>query len=443
MAALDETHDPARRCWVKSANGHPEFPIQNLPFGVFSPADGEARGGIAIGDWVFDIPAALAAGLFSGEAETAARTATSANLNALMALGAGPRRALRWQVSALLAADGAEGARAEVLRSVLLHPAAACTFHLPAAVGDYTDFFAGIHHARNAGRIFRPEGDPLPPAYRYVPIAYHGRASSVRPSGTPVLRPHGQSRPDPAQPPQFGPCRALDYEFEFGVWIGPGNAPGQPVPVGEAAAHIFGFCLLNDWSARDIQAWESQPLGPFLAKNFQTSVSPWVVTPEALAPFRCAQPSRPESDPAPPPYLWDDADQREGALDVALEALLLTPAMAVRGLPPQRLSRASTRDLYWTFAQMVAHHSSGGCNLREGDLFGSGTVSSTEADGCGCLLELTRGGREPVSLSSGETRGFLEDGDEVILRAHCHRQGFVTIGFGECRGRVVGASPSA
>jgi fumarylacetoacetase len=277
----------------------------------------------------------------------------------------------------------------------------------------------------------------LTPNYKHFPIAYHGRASSVRPSGTPVRRPNGQSIPEIGKPPTFGPSQMLDHEFELGAWIGPGNELGEPVSISHAADHIFGFCLLNDWSARDIQAWEMRPLGPFLSKNFVTTISPWVVTPEALAPFRVAQSPRPKDDPQPLPYLWEESDQQAGALDVRLEASLLTPGLAAQGKPAHRLSVANTKDLYWTFAQMVAHHTSSGCNLIPGDLFGSGTISGPTSEGCGALLELTENGTKPIHLASGETRTYLENGDEVIFRAACRRAGYASIGFGECRGTIV------
>lgn len=435
---LDATHDPARTSWVASANGHAAFPIQNLPLGVFSPAGAAPRGGVAIGDMILDLAAALEAGLFSGAARDAAEAAAGPTLNPLLALGAPARRALRQRVSDMLDAQGAERATLETLAGRLLHRAADCTMHLPAAIGDYTDFYAGIHHATTAGRINRPD-NPLMPNYKYLPVAYHSRASSVRPSGEDVRRPNGQRKLPEETAPTFGPCRNLDYELELGIWIGPGNPLGRPIPVGEAADHVAGFCLLNDWSARDIQSWEMPPLGPFLAKSLQTSISPWIVTAEALAPFRMAQPPRPAGDPAPLPYLFDAADQAEGALDIAFEVLLLTPAMRAAGAAPHRLSAAGGDMLYWTVAQMVAHHTSNGCNLRPGDLFGSGTLSGTERGTEGCLLEMTRGGREPVALPNGETRRYLQDGDEVIFRAQCRRPGRATIGFGECRGRVVPA----
>ena len=433
---VEETHDSKRASWVASANGHPEFPIQNLPFGIFTPGGGAPRGGIAIGDAIFDLKAALAAGLFSGAAEQAAAAAAGATLNPLMALGSAPRAALRKRLSALLAADSAERAKIEPLAGQLLHPAADCTLHLPAAVGDFTDFFAGIQHATNAGMRRRPDA-PLMPNYKYVPVAYHSRASSVHASGAHIRRPHGQRILAGATEPLFGPSTKLDIELELGVWIGPGNAPGEPIPIARAGDHIVGLCLLNDWSARDIQEWEMAPLGPFLSKNFGTTVSPWVVTAEALAPFRLAQPPRPAGDPRPLPYLWDDGDQRGGAFDVELEALLQSEAMRAMGLPPQRLSLSNTRHLYWTLAQMVAHHTASGCNLAPGDLFGSGTISAPDASGYGSVRELSQDGEQPIALASGETRKFIEDGDEVILRAHAKRAGYVAIGFGECRGRIV------
>ena len=434
--AVDETHDPRRTSWIAAANGHPEFPIQNLPFGVFSPRGGERRGGIAIGESIFDLKAALAAGLFTGPAAEAAEAAAGATLNPLLALGAGPRTALRRRVSELLAANGSDRARVEQVSGKLLHPAADCAMHLPAAIGDFTDFFAGIQHATNAGMRRRPEA-PLMPNYKHVPVAYHSRASSVHVSGAHIRRPHGQVMPPGAKEPSFGPSTKLDIELEFGIWIGPGNAPGAPISIARAGEHIAGFCLLNDWSARDIQEWEMAPLGPFLSKNFGTTISPWVITPEALAPFRQAQPPRPAGDPRPLPYLWGEADQASGALNVELEVLLQTPAMREKKLPPQRVSVSNTRHLYWTVAQMVAHHTASGCNLAPGDLFGSGTISAPDASGYGSLRELSQDGEKPIALASGEKRSFAEDGDEVIFRAHAARSGCVQIGFGECRGRIV------
>ena len=435
---IDDTHSPGRRSWVASANHHADFPIQNLPLGVFTPPDGATRGGVAIGDDIFDLAAALEIGLFDGLAANAARAASGTTLNPVFALGRDAGLALRRRLGEILDADGPDRPRYEALRSRLIHRADACRLELPATIGDYTDFFAGIHHATNAGKLFRPD-NPLLPNYKYVPIGYHGRASSIRPSGTDVHRPNGQRKPVAEPVPSFGPSRNLDYELELGVWIGPGNELGAPIPVAEAANHIAGFCLLNDWSARDIQGWEYQPLGPFLGKSFLTTVSPWVVTPEALAPFRTSQAARPAGDPAPLPYLLDAADQATGAFDIDLEVFLLTDGLRSKQLPAHRLSAGSTRHLYWTVAQLVAHHASGGCNLRPGDLFGTGTISAPQGDGLGSLLEISAGGRQPVALASGESRRFLEDGDTVIMRAQCRREGFATIGFGECRGTILPA----
>ncbi len=431
---IDETHDRSRKSWVPGADGHPDFPIQNLPIGVFSLDSEAPRGGVAIGDRILDVKAALDLGLLDGEA---AEAAAWAPLNGWMALSAEKRRGFRRAVSALLDADGADRARAEAAGAKLLHRAD-CAMAVPARIGDYTDFYAGIHHAENVGRLFRPD-NPLLPNYKHVPIGYHGRASSIRVSGTPVKRPQGQrKRPDEAEP-TFGPSRNLDYELELGVWVGPGNRLGEPVPIRQARERIVGLCLLNDWSARDLQAWEYQPLGPFLAKSFLTSVSPWIVTAEALEPFRTAQPARPDGDPRPLDYLWDDEDQASGAFDIDLEVLLITPAMREKGLKPQRLSRSKATDLYWTPAQLLTHHASNGCNLEPGDLLGTGTISGPALVGCGSLLELTASGKASIALPGGETRAFLQDGDEVIFRGACHRKGFVPIGFGECRGVVEGA----
>jgi fumarylacetoacetase len=435
---LDETHDIKRRSWVGSANGHHSFPIQNLPFGVFSPPNEEARGGVAIGDEIFDLQRALEAALFKGEAEKAARAASGAALNSFMALGREARIELRRRLSDLLAEDTPEGRQAGGQALRLLHKASACTLHLPATVGSYTDFFAGIHHATNAGARMKRE-PPLLPNYKHIPVAYHGRASSVVVSGTPLRRPNGQRKLVENEDPKFGPSRKLDIELELGVWIGPGNRLGEPIPISHAAEHIVGLCMLNDWSARDIQSWEYVPLGPFLAKNFGTTVSPWIVTMEALAPFRQPQAPRAPSDPKPLPYLWDDGDQASGAYDIAIEALIRTEKMRAQGTPPHRVAASNVNHLYWTLAQLVAHHTSGGCNLQPGDLFGSGTLSAPERSGWGSLWELTDDGAISIDLPTGEKRTFTEDGDEVILRARASREGYVSIGFGDCAGTIVPA----
>jgi fumarylacetoacetase len=436
---LDETHDPARRSWVASAEGHPDFPIQNLPFGVFRRRGkpGPATGGVAIGDAILDLAACADAGLFTGDAERAARACAEPELNRFMALGGRYWSALRRAVSHLLAAD-ARGAPVDPrIRPSALIAVAEAELLLPAAIGDYTDFYASVFHATNVGSLFRPD-NPLLPNYKWVPIGYHGRASSIVPSGTPVLRPAGQTREDPSKPPSFGPTARLDYELEVGFFVGAGNQLGRPIPIADAGRQLFGVCLVNDWSARDIQSWEYQPLGPFLAKNFATTISPWVVTLDALAPFRTAAFERPAGDPAPLPYLHDDDDRRAGGIGIRLEVLLSSARMRAEGLPPARLSRGDLADLYWTPAQLVAHHTSGGCNLRPGDLLASGTVSGAAKDARGCLLELTWRGTEPIRLPTGEERRFLQDGDEVVFRGWCEQEGFVRIGLGECRGEVRG-----
>ena len=353
---------------------------------------------------------------------------TRERLNELLALGPLSRRALRHSLFALLT-----DRRHEAAVAPFLAPIGQVDLHLPCEVGDYTDFYAGIHHATKVGKLFRPD-NPLLPNYRHVPIGYHGRASSVVLSGTPVKRPSGQL-PGP-EGPRLGPTGRLDLELELGVWIGPGNPLGCPIPIGQAAEHVAGFCLLNDWSARDIQAWEYQPLGPFLAKNFQTSVSPWIITPEALAPFRGPAFARGADEPAPLPYLLDADDQAHGGLRLELGVWLQTRAMREAGMPEERLSAGSSEALYWTVHQMVAHHTVGGCNLMPGDLFGTGTVSG-EADGTeGSLLELTDGGARPLTLPTGETRTFLQDGDRLRISATARRAGFASIGFGDCVGEV-------
>ena len=437
---LDETHDAKRKSWVASANvhaqGHGDFPIQNLPLGVFSVRNDTPRGGVAIGDEVFDLKAACDAKLFSGDAEKAARAASGSTLNELMALGAGPRAALRKQLSALLAEGTTESKRAQPLAAKLLHKAADCTLHLPAKIGAFTDFFAGITHAENGGKR-RGAVPPLSPNYKYVPVAYHSRASTVRPTGVAVRRPHGQRVVDGDQLPTFGPCLKMDFELEFGIWVGNGNAWGEPIPINKAGEHIYGYCILNDWSARDIQRWEMAPLGPFLSKNFGATISPWMITPEALAPFCIAQPVRPAGDPKPLDYLWDDIDQRQGAFDLEIEVLIHTEGMRAKGLPPQRISVSNTKHLYWTVAQMIAHHACGGCNLEPGDIFGSGTISGPTPENYGSIAELSFDGTRDITLASGEIRRWVQDGDDIILRAHGRREGFAAIGFGDCCGRMV------
>jgi fumarylacetoacetase len=404
---LDETHDPNLKSWVESANDPAtDFPIQNLPFVTYADPDGLPLAGVAIGDWILDLGWTL--GIDS--------------LAEIMSMPRGERLALRRKIGRLLS-----GPRPADADSMLV--SAETRLLLPCAIGDYTDFYASIDHATNVGRMFRP-ANPLMPNYKWLPVAYHGRASSIVPSGTAIDRPWGQLAADPAGPPVFAPTRRLDYELELGAFLGPGNPMGLPIPPAEAGDRIVGVCLLNDWSARDIQAWEYQPLGPFLAKNFATSISPWVVTMEALEPFRRPAPARPEGDPPPLPHLGVG-----DAFEITLEVWLRTPRMTA----PVRLSRSRFSSMYWTLAQMVAHHSSNGCPIRPGDLIGSGTVSGPEKANRGCLLELTRGGAEPLELENGETRRFLEDGDEVILRGYCEAPGFRRIGLGECRGVIAPA----
>lgn len=434
---MDQTHDPARRSWVAAANEGSDFPIQNLPFGVFRRRDGdeEPRVGVAIGDAILDLVACHDEGWLTGPAERAGEACAAPALNRLMALGRAHWVALRNQVSELLAGDSPAHRANPRLGDRLLVPMADAELFLPAEVGDYTDFYASVHHATNVGSMFRPD-NPLLPNYKWVPIGYHGRASSLVPSGTPVRRPSGQTRVGEAAP-RFGPSRLLDYEMEVGCFVGPGNPLGTPVPIGEAEDRLFGLCLVNDWSARDVQAWEYQPLGPFLGKSFATTLSPWVVTFEALEPFRVPAFTRPPDDPAPLPYLDSPENRAAGGVDVTVEVLLSSARMGELGIAPMRLSRSRMADLYWTPAQMLAHHTSNGCNLRPGDLFATGTISGPTRESRGSMLELTWRGAEPLVLPSGETRKFLEDGDEVIMRGWCERPGAVRIGFGECRG-VVG-----
>jgi fumarylacetoacetase len=443
---LDRTHAPGARSWVESANDpSTDFPIQNLPLGVFRLPAGDARIGVAIGDQVLDLGAAVGGGAirFGDGGPLAGRLAAAcqaATLNRLMALGRPASRTLRAALFDALSVDAPERVRRELERA--MRPVAEVEMLVPAEVGDYTDFYASIHHATNVGSMFRPD-NPLLPNYKYVPIGYHGRASSLVPTGTPIRRPFGQTRNDPAVEPEFGPSRRMDYELEVGFFVGQGNPLGEPVAIAEAAEHIFGLALVNDWSARDIQAWEYQPLGPFLAKNFATTVGPWVVTVDALAPFRAPAFVRPSGDPAPLPHLFDAADQAQGGFDITLEVWLSSGRMRQEKVAPVRLSRGTFTDMYWTPAQMLAHHASSGCNLRPGDLMASGTVSGPARDSRGCLLELAWKGTEPVELPTGETRRFLEDGDEVTIRGYCEREGTRRIGFGECRGTITAARPES
>lgn len=419
--ALNATHDPKLRSWVASANeAGCDFPIQNLPFGRFRAAgSSEAlRIGVAIGDQVLDLKAA---GLVDSD-----------DMNALMSASAKERQALRAAISAGLA----EGSGRQAAWSKALLPQAKAEMTVPCRIGDYTDFYTGIHHATTIGKLFRPD-QPLMPNYKWVPIGYHGRASSIGVSGQAFKRPQGQTKAPDAAEPSFGPSKRLDYELELGFFVGRGNALGEPIALGEAEDHLFGVALLNDWSARDIQAWEYQPLGPFLSKNFASTLSPWIVTMEALAPFR-ARFERPAGDPQPLAYLDAPSNRESGALDITLEVLLQTAKMRAEGLAPARLTRGNTTEAaYWTAAQLVAHHTVNGCNLQPGDLLGSGTLSGPKPDEAGSLIELTQGGKQPITLPNGEKRTFLEDGDTLVIRGYCERAGAVRIGLGEVSGTVV------
>ena len=431
---LNETHDPSLTSWVESANTpDTDFPIQNLPFCVFRPRGSAQafRGGVAIGDRIVDL-AALGDALrdASDEARAAAVLAADDSLNALM--GAGPRAwsALRLALSRLLRSGATP-------RPELLVMQSDAEYTVPARIGDYTDFYTSIHHATSVGRLFRPD-NPLLPNYKWVPIGYHGRASTIGVSGQTFARPRGQTRGPTDAEPSFGPCKRLDYELEVGIFVGPGNGQGEPIAAEQAESHVFGLCLLNDWSARDVQAWEYQPLGPFLSKNFATTISPWIVTLEALAPYRAAW-QRDAADPQPLPYL-DYADLRaSGGLDIELEVLLETATMRREGQAPARLSQSNFRHSYWTVAQLMAHHTVNGCALNPGDLLGSGTQSGPEAAEAGSLLELTVGGKQALTLPNGEKRVFIEDGDRIVLRGWATAPGRPRIGFGEASGTVLPA----
>jgi fumarylacetoacetase len=443
LRSPDETHARDRKSWVQTANRDGcEFPIQNLPFGIFSRNGGPARFGIAIGDFILDVAAAADAGFISGPALAATDLAGSPSLNSILALDPRVLTALRRQVADLLDESGPNKQRVLANRQSLLVEQSRCELHLPAQIGDYTDFFAGIHHARTTGAAFRPD-NPLPLNYKWIPLAYHARASSVVVSGTPVHRPFGQMGSRGGKPPRYAPSGRLDFELELGFYIGHGNSIGSTISIANAADHIAGYCLLNDWSARDIQRWESAPLGPFLGKSFVTTVSTWVVTSDALLPFRCPVMTRDSDDPSPLPYLLDNLDQETGGLDIELSALLQTQQMRRDNIPAVPLTSSNAKHLYWTPAQMVAHHASGGCNLRSGDLIGSGTISGPAESQRGSLLELTGGGKKTIELPNGEVRGFLEDGDEITFSATCRRDGFVSIGFGTCVGRIVPAATRA
>ena len=432
---MNGTHDPHLTSWVESANEpDSDFPVQNLPFGVFSAGRSKkGRIGVAIGDQILDVSRARGAQLINDSA--AAKACRQSTLNDLMSLDPSELSALREEISALLSANNhaAAGMKSEIL--VPIRDAAMMT---PARIGDYTDFYASIHHATNVGRMFRPDS-PLLPNYKHVPIGYHGRSSSIVVSGTAVRRPMGQTKPGDSSEPMFGATKMLDYESELAFYVGRGNDQGQTISIDDAPNHIFGFSLLNDWSARDIQSWEYQPLGPFLAKNFATSVSPWVVTSEALEPFRVAVAKRPAEDPKPLGYLRSVRDEAKGGIAATIEVYITSQQMKREEIHPMLLSRASFTTMYWTVAQMLTHHASNGCNLESGDLMASGTISGDSPSSLGCLLELTNRGASPMTLPTGEERRFLEDGDEIIMKGYLEAEGRRRIGFGECRGTILPA----
>ncbi len=436
---MNETHNPRTKSWVESANvPGTDFPIQNLPFGVFKRKErtGPGHVGIAIGDSIVDMDTALSVVPFYGLAREAAEACLSPSLNKLLSLGTRHSNALRSRMFELLQNDNQNAEKHRRLLEQSLVPMADAEMLLPAEIGDYTDFYASLYHATNVGTMLRPD-NPLFPNYKHIPIGYHGRSSSIVVSGTSVRRPVGQTKADSAPDPDFGPSRLLDYELEMGFFVGAGNVLGVPINVEAAEDHIFGLCLLNDWSARDIQKWEYQPLGPFLAKNFATTISPWVVTLDALEPFRVPAFQRGENDPSPLPYLDSTTNRQRGGIDITLEVLLSSGQMRKERMSPVLLSRGTFKDMYWTIGQMVTHHASNGCNLRPGDFMGSGTVSGAAKESRGCLLELTWRGAEAIHLPTNEVRRFLEDGDEIIMRGYCQREGFVRIGFGECRGIIL------
>lgn len=425
---IDFTHAADATSWVSGADAHPEFPIQNLPLGLFCLLDGQPRVASRIGEHVIDLRGFASEKLLPSDL---AVLCCSTDVNPLLSAKRDARRRLRYLLFGLLT----DTAKRDVIERHL-HPVDKVQMLVPAHIGDYTDFYVGIHHATNIGKLFRPD-NPLLPNYKHVPIGYHGRASSIRASGADVRRPSGQRKPPENDTPLFGPSQRLDYELELGVWISGHNDLGDPVAIDRAADHFAGLCLLNDWSARDVQAWEYQPLGPFLSKNFQTNISPWIITAEALTPFRVAQPPRAESDPRPLPYLWDDEDQRLGAFSIQMDVAISTSKMREIGLEPQLISSGGADAMYWTVAQMITHHTVNGCNLNAGDLLGTGTLSGAPQTSWGSLMELSQGGKEPLTLATGEQRCFLEDGDEVTFTAEAHAPGYRSIGFGTCTGRII------
>lgn len=433
---LNQTHNAKLKSWVDSANnGKTDFPIQNLPFGIFKRRDSDEdfRAGVAIGDQVVDMAAAQQAGIFSDKLAPALEHLNKAELNGFMALGRPTWSAVRAELSSALAEDAQDQ---EKLSSCLV-PQSAVEYSMPARIGDYTDFYTSINHATNVGKLFRPD-DPLLPNYQWIPIGYHGRCSSIKVDGHAFHRPKGQIKAPNEDTPTLAPSKRLDYELEVGIYIGAGNVLGTSIDLDDAEDHVFGLCMFNDWSARDIQAWEYQPLGPFLSKSFASTVSPWIVTLEALEPFR-TQWTRPDDHPQPLAYLDSEQLRQHGAVDMYLEVSMLTERMHAAGQEPESVAVSNFKDSYWSIAQMVAHHSVNGCNLQSGDLFGSGTQSGTSKDSFGALIEATQGGKNSIALSNGETRTFLEDGDTVVLRGWCENKQSIRIGFGSARATVLPA----
>ncbi|WP_461536710.1 fumarylacetoacetase [Spongorhabdus nitratireducens] len=437
MPQLNETHDPALTSWVESANSKDtDFPIQNLPFAIFRRKDSHEsfRAGVAIGDQVLDLQAAGDTDILTGVSQEAIQACCEPTLNHFMSLGWPNWSALRLTLSRVLRTGS--GAQSKLERCLI--PQAEVEYSLPCTIGDYTDFYSSIYHATAVGSLFRPD-NPLLPNYKWVPIGYHGRASSIAVSGQKFHRPKGQIKPPDAEAPVLAPCKRLDYELEMGIFIGSGNTAGEPINIDKAEGHIFGLCLLNDWSARDMQAWEYQPLGPFLAKSFASTISPWIVTFEALAPFRTAF-SHPAEDPQPLPYLSSEHNSEKGGLDIQLEVLLETPEMRQTEEKPTQLSQSSFRHSYWTAAQMVTHHTVNGCNLQPGDLLGTGTQSGPKPEEAGSMLELSQGGKQPLTLPNGEQRTFLEDGDSITMRGWCEKDGAAHIGFGHVQSLILPAN---
>jgi fumarylacetoacetase len=435
MSLLNETHDPSLTSWVGSANTGGDFPIQNLPFAVFRRKGSEQpfRGGVAIGDQILDMAAAAQSGVFKGLALQGVQAAGQSTLNKLMGMGTHANAILRLALSRALRSDS----HANDQLSDCLVGQDEVEYALPCHINDYTDFYSSINHATSIGSLFRPD-NPLLPNYKWVPIAYHGRASTINVSGHSFARPFGQTKAADAAEPSFGPSQRLDYELEMGVFIGQGNVMGDRIGIKQSEDHVFGLCLFNDWSARDIQAWEYQPLGPFLSKSFASTISPWIVTLEALAPFRVGF-SHPESDPQPLPYLTSRANSERGSLDIQLECLIESQKMRDSGETPTKLSSTSFKHSYWTIAQMVTHHTVNGCAMNAGDLLGTGTQSGPTQEEAGSILELTKGGQNAITLSNGETRMFLEDGDAIVMRGFCEKPGAVRIGFGELVSTVLPA----